>query len=66
MADRRCEWCGEVYGEQDCRTCGRGLCETCDPTTRRNVLTGTCWDCENRERGGEEPQAPFTGGLGGQ
>ena len=45
MSGRRCAWCAELYGESECTECGRGLCEMCDPKTRRGAFVGPCWDC---------------------
>lgn len=40
---RRCEFCGELYGERDCSECGRGLCDLCTQHTHP-----TCWDCDEK------------------
>ena len=40
---RRCAFCSEVYGERDCPSCGRGMCDHCDKGA-------WCWDCQEDER----------------
>lgn len=43
---RRCAFCGDLCGEDDCSICGRGLCESCD---QGEGEPDECWDCKNTE-----------------
>lgn len=46
---RRCGFCGEVYGERDCRCCGRGMCDLCDTEDQVWAQDPVCWDCRREQ-----------------